>query len=447
MNNKCLIFVPHPDDEINIGGGLYHQLKKSGYKVTVVIASNGDYVPELANARALEAFHAKHYLGYDELVFLGYGDKYQESHIYYTFPPHVVTSVAGRTETYNIGGFTTYHFQKFGTQSPYNRDSYKCDIKDVILDNQADLIICVGTDSHQEHRCLSLLFDEAMGEILKETNYRPIVLTKFAYLGVYCGREDYFTPEISETKPHYQGKEHELFAYPFNWQDRLQFQNSKKNTSLYFWRSPILKALLCHKSQGAFVQFTTIANGDDVYWWRNVNNIALGADILVSSGCPRYINDFKIVETDEIQKFSESITPTKTKCWHPGSDDKERTIHIRFKKKTAISSINIYSAVEGRCSSVLVAMSNGYEERFEMTRQPVTHLTCNRQENINEIILRFEQDGDIYVHEVEVFENMDSFPFEKLGLERFETSKARNKSLTSMMKTIYRIYRSIKIRL
>ena len=92
-------------------------------------------------------------------------------------------------------------------------------------------------------------------------------------------------------------------------------------------------------------------------------------------------------------------------------------------------------------------MSNGYEERFEMTRYPVTHLLFKHQENITEIYLRFEQDRDIYVHEIEVFEHLDSFPFTDLGLERFEPSIARNKSLTSIMKSIYRIYRSIKIRL
>lgn len=447
MNKKCLIFVPHPDDEVNIGGGLYHQLKKSNYRVHVVIATNGDFVPRLAITRANEAVAAQQILGYDKLIFLGYGDKYVNKHLYDTESPDRAMSVAGHSETYNIGGYETFRFQQNGIQSPYNRESYKCDIKDLVLAEQADLIICVGTDSHQEHRCLSLLFEEAMGEILKETPYKPVVLTKFAYLGVYCGKEDYFSSVAEETKPRYQRKEDPLLAYPFNWHDRLQFQNSLKNTSLLFWRSSIFKALLCHKSQGAFVQFTTIANGDDVYWWRNVNNIALDADIQVSSGNPRYINDFKIVDTDEILSFSESIIPSKIKCWHPSSDDKERTIHIRLKKPTAISAINIYSTMEDRCSSVVIAMSNGYEERFEMTRYPVTHLLFKHQENITEIYLRFEQDRDIYVHEIEVFAHLDSFPFADLGLERFEPSKARNKSLTSIMKSIYRIYRSIKIRL
>lgn len=408
MIRTCLVLVPHPDDEINIGGGFFHQLRENGIITTVVITTNGDYIPELAPIRIKEAFKAKEYLGYDNLLFLGYGDKYIGKHIYDTVENEVTMSHSGHTETYNIGGMQTYHFNKYGCQSSYNHFSYKNDIKELILDILPDLILCVDTDSHQEHRCLSLLFDEAMEEIIKNTNYSPFVLKKFAYLGVFCGSEDYFTPEVQETKPHYQGLENVNLSYPYNWSDRVRFQNDSSNYTLRFWTSSIFKALLSHRSQKAFLQFTSICNSDVCFWIRNTKNIVLKSKLVASSGNVKYLNDFKIVETDSITNFSEIIEPSYIKCWRTDIGDVRPSVMVTFEKSYSVSSILIYMLPFSNCRFIIVQLSNGYTIQKEYDGSYVFHINIPLQIDIKHVRFSFiptDNNKPISLSEIEILEN------------------------------------------
>ena len=49
MVKTALIIVPHPDDEINLAGGVLGLLHDSGVRTTVLICTNGDYMGERAS--------------------------------------------------------------------------------------------------------------------------------------------------------------------------------------------------------------------------------------------------------------------------------------------------------------------------------------------------------------------------------------------------------------
>lgn len=99
---KVLVLVPHPDDEINVAGNLFKWFKEAKAHVTVTIVTNGDYISALTKKRQEEALNAKRILGYENLVYLGYGDGYKGVHLYHNEGNTVVESVAGFSSTYNV---------------------------------------------------------------------------------------------------------------------------------------------------------------------------------------------------------------------------------------------------------------------------------------------------------------------------------------------------------
>ena len=71
--------------------------------------------------------------------------------------------------------------------------SIKNDIKALLLDLRPEVIFCIDYDSHHDHRALSLLFEESMGEILRQNNndYNPLVFKGFAYSTAFLAEPDF----------------------------------------------------------------------------------------------------------------------------------------------------------------------------------------------------------------------------------------------------------------
>lgn len=269
MIRSALIFVPHPDDEINLAGGLFGILRDRGVRTTVVVGTNGDYFPEDAAVRFYEMRRAQRILGYQELIFLGYGDGYKDTHIYDAID-EPVESRSGHRETYCAGDVPEYCFARTGKHHAYTRANYKQDIADVLREKRADLVLCTDLDSHPDHQCLSRLFDEAMDELLQaDGSYRPIVLKGFAYAGALFGPADFFDREI---KPAYAQD-----VSPYAWEDRIRLKTSEASQRLCLRRNPLFRAVQAHRSQSDFYKtgfcfldhFASLANPDACFWYRN----------------------------------------------------------------------------------------------------------------------------------------------------------------------------------
>lgn len=181
---KVLVIVPHEDDEINVAGSVMYSYVQKGADVYCVFTTNGDY-SFWARTRMHEAWRSLQTLGVQHVIFLGYGDTsnhYPGGHWFYS-PEEAVTAPSGHNETYGCNDFPDYAFAKRGIHRPYCRQSIKTDLKDLMDDIRADIIFAVDADVHIDHRATSILFEEALGELLCRpgNTYNPIVFKGFLY--------------------------------------------------------------------------------------------------------------------------------------------------------------------------------------------------------------------------------------------------------------------------
>ena len=415
MIRKVLVVVPHPDDEINLAGGLYDIFKTKNIYTSVVFCTNGDFYPEYSIRRHKEVLNAKKILGYDEAVFLGYGDGMMATHVYNIDGDVTIKSNAGKVETYTTGVTPEYCYQRYRIHHKYTRNNLKNDIKDVVLDKRADLIICVDLDCHYDHRCVSLLFDEAMGEILKEHNdYRPIILKGFAYMGSWAGMDDFFSSIVKPMIPTINRTTIDpSCTYPFNWKDRIRVRNSQKATKMLLWKNSIFKALLAHRSQmrfssvpdNAFVKFPSIANPESCYWLRRADNLVLQSRVHATSGNINYLNDFKIFDTTGLHNNS----LYDYECgWIPSSYDTSKEITIDFSTKKKISYIKIFQGYKSDISHIKLTTFEGdsYDYLFNNPGNTL-NLSVNLYTSLIKIHIIESRSIELCIHEIECYQDKD----------------------------------------
>ena len=256
---KAFIFVPHQDDEINVAGGVFKYLRDSGFETTVVFSTNGDYYPELALRRYKEAKKVQTILGYEHMIYLGYPDGIETSTRVRTCHPDSLQK--------------EFCFLRHGVHRECNKENIRTDVREIIVDQLPEILICVDRDIHYDHILLSDVFDEVIAEVTT-SNYNPIVLKSYAYLGKWNGPMDYFSPQILETLPTFSNAQWDDDD-GHRWKDRISVpMPSSDYTSLFFWSSPIFRALNKYQTQSvtmfsggcASLAFCSVANGDMVFW-------------------------------------------------------------------------------------------------------------------------------------------------------------------------------------
>lgn len=450
MVKKCLIIVPHPDDEINIAGAIFDQLKENEFEVTVVLCTNGDFYPSSADVRVKEALKAKAFLGYNDLVLLGYGDNYINMHIYDAPGNEIVTSKAGFSETYNTGGLITFHFLKYGCQTSYTRDHFKDDLRELLLDIDAEILICVDVDNHPDHRAISLLFDEAVGEVLKTKTYNPIILKKFAYLGVFFGKEDYFSRIMIETLPSYENHIDENYAYPYYWDERIRIKNNSNNYPLAFWKSNIFKALRCYRSQKIYLQYTRICNLDTVFWHRCTSSLSYKATVEASSGDPSYVNDFKIIDTDEIRSNNIIIKPSRTKAWIPNTNDVTPYVRFSFYNPVDISFVVIYQHPTSIINRVRILTDKGDNFVVQFKSSWKIEFKTPLLKEIKILYFIFidrSYKEDIIIYEIEIYPCESYYHLKKNPLNVFvqQSQKTRNTIKIFMYLNLFKLYCNFRV--
>ena len=188
-------------------------------------------------------------------------------------------------------------------------------MKDLILDLKADVIFCVDFDKHADHRMLSIMFEEAVYEILSTPNndYQPEIYKRFAYSTSFTAIRDFYSENLLETKRPIVGVNE---SYDFDiincvnyiWRDRIRFPVSENCRETLLKNNPVAKAIFCHKSQRNNRNALGIINSDEIYFERRTDNLLFDAVISSSSGDPFKVKDFHIINTDDINasppKFS-----------------------------------------------------------------------------------------------------------------------------------------------
>lgn len=326
FGTRVLILAPHSDDEINIAGNMILNLAAAKAEIFVAYSTNGDF-EQKADIRAQEAVDSLKILGIprEKIIFLGYGDGHKLS-------DKPTTSPAGFSETYAAKGFVDYAKKTFGRHSSYRKANFKRDLKSLILELRANIIFCVDLDNHPDHKALSIMFEEVLGEILAErSDYRPEVYKKFAYATAFTAAPDFYAPNLLSTpKP----KLGETDTYDFDiidranyvWSSRIRFPVMHSKTLLK--GNPIAEAVFAHKSQRNEWNSLRIINSDEIFFERRTDNQIFSAKVTATSGDASKVRDFKIFSPENL--------------WKPSIDDKKRKIFFKWNEPAQISRIAIY---------------------------------------------------------------------------------------------------------
>ena len=329
---KVLLIVPHEDDDILVGGNqLLYYASKTQYNVFVVFVTNGDLNEFDGIIRLNEAIKCLSSLGIDEshIIFLGYKDTCLINGI------HLYNSVENSSyTTYALPNHPELHYIKNHNHSCCSRSAIKSDLKDLIIEISPHIVISVDADLHPDHRMVSFLFDEIMGELLKDKpSYKPSVYKKFAYNGTWLGERDYFTSNANATILDTT----ELIPYHVNDIKRFSFGTLRRDYNIF--SEPVFKLMRNYKSQKATIYADRYINSDSIYIIRETENFALSAKINVSSGDARFINDFKIIDSSDVR-----IQPLLVDncAWFAEEDDDRKTIWMSWSEIKEIKGISIY---------------------------------------------------------------------------------------------------------
>ena len=350
---RALVIAPHPDDEINLAAQLIIELHQLKAEVYVLYTTNGDADPKIGNRRLEEAINALSVINVPEenVIFLGYANDWKDgTHIFES--NEIVTSKLGKTRTNALKTHPEYCYKKYGKHYDFIYSNFKQDLKDVINDLLPDLLICVDFDKHPDHRATSLTFDKVMGDLLKEkTDYRPLVLKKFAYNGVWFGKKDYysvpFEPTLKSDDFFYSGAFHELESPAYTWGERLALNVDPRTTTMLLKDNLLYKMAQKHKSTIAWYQMQRVINADVVYWYRPTVNYALDATIIASSGNTAYLNDFVLFGYESILDESEPFL-NASNLWQPDVNDPYKLVKIVFKESRQLRYIKVYEDCDAR---------------------------------------------------------------------------------------------------
>lgn len=357
QGRRVMVLVPHQDDEINLLGGVLEQYVKYNSEVYIVYLTNGDMsVP--AERRFAEAIEGMGKVGIPEknLIFLGYGDSLFEdgTEIYFLDENQVVTSRAGRTQTYGTPTHPAYHEGKDYTVA----NMYE-DIKGVINEYRPNVIFCSDYDEHADHRLLSLLFDRAMGELFKNyRDYRPDVFKGFAYSTSYYGKQDFYADNIGST--YNPGTEDYMQeSNVFLWGDRIRFPVKAGTLSRSMFSSEIYKTLACYTSTETRKMADGIINGDKVFWQRDTSSLCYYTDVDATSGDPSAINDFMLVDRKDPNV---SFEPSQN-VWIPAKWDRDKTVTLHFTDPIPVSRVKLYDnpSLEDNILDAIITLDRGTE--------------------------------------------------------------------------------------
>lgn len=410
-----MAIVPHEDDDINIAGGVLEQYTAYGSEVYVVFITNGDFYG-IGETRIAEALGAASFMGIpeDHVIFLGYGDQWKAGgpHIYNAGDNEAMVSVAGLTHTYATAEHPAYR-----ENVPYTRSNLLADIRSVILEYRPDVILCSDYDFHVDHKAMSLLFEEAMGVILRENPaYTPAVLKGYAYNSAWNARSDFYARNILSTE--------DVFAEPYNqwpqtyrWEERVRMPVAADTLSRSLLHSKAYAAMGFYASQDAVKMASSVVNGDKVFWQRRTDSLLYTAAVETSSGAADLLRDFKLYDTKNVL----SGAPPYDGTWIPSAEDAEKTVTVVFDHPRDVYEVVLYDhpSPEDNVLNAIIAFDNGAVlETGALTAGGSASSILMEQTDVLSFTITLEtvEGTNAGLTEVEAFARADKAPFSFLKL-------------------------------
>lgn len=402
-DRKVMVLVPHQDDDINVLGGVMEEYVKYGSEVYVVFSTNGDYYG-LAETRFREALNALGNVGIpeDHVIFLGYGDQWDPDgpHLYNGAPGEVVTSMHGRTETY---GTTAKGAWVEG--NAYTIDNFLGDIESVILRYRPDVLYCVDYDYNIDHRALSLSFEKVMGKILKEnSDYRPQIFKGYAYNTAWESEKEFYGENLISAQNVFTEPYHQTPAV-YRWEERIRLPVNGESLSRSVLSAEQNVTLSAYESQGANMYGPRVFKSDKVFWQRFPESVCLTAKMEASSGDAEMLNDFMLLESDDLLK--NGALPYDG-VWIP--EDSEKTVQVSFPEPVDLARIVLYDHPDPEKNVLNAVITFGDGTVLETgaldAGGAATRIDVER-ENVSFFSVKLEQTaGEAGLTEMEAFEEI-----------------------------------------
>lgn len=177
MDEKTIIFAPHPDDEIL---GCYQIIKDHPEAAYIVYLTNGDYEGrDMARIRWAESRAALAHLGVpeDHMIALGYADTGMAPEISFLWrlwhdETGVVLPSANAAETWHPADGQEYALTRTGAHAPYTRQSVLDDLTALLTELRPGTIYIPNEfEAHGDHAAAAVFVSTAVEAIL---DYHPM---------------------------------------------------------------------------------------------------------------------------------------------------------------------------------------------------------------------------------------------------------------------------------
>ena len=299
-----LVIVPHQDDEQNLAGSILYDWSLAGSRVFVLFTTNGDRFG-LGHERLLEARRALGVAG---------------------IPPANI-DVLDYCDMHRCAAVHSYHVEHL-------HNSIVEDIKDRILLLRPSVILCVDADEHPDHIATSLMFEEAVSQLLEDKAFWPCLIYKgFAYDTAYNATKDYDEKLLRATiRPRRIGN------ISYEWDNRVRFYPSLDCCKSLKEGNPLCKALSCHSSQHSLDHWDSIVNADKVFWQRNTDNLIYSTHCRASSGAIDKLFDFRLYDVRNVMSRKWKWLSLG---WTPDQQDSSKEISFSFCAATTVETLNI----------------------------------------------------------------------------------------------------------
>lgn len=361
-NEKIMVIVPHPDDELLLAAGVMALARNNGAEVKIVLATNG-------NSRGIgygmfrlrESLKAAETLGLSpqDVIFMGYSNGMLPT--LYNSPTGDTLPMdygkSGQMQTMGLEEHDAYHNQKHGVPAAFTRDNFLQDLQDIIQEYRPTRLFVIDRDKHGEHAVLGYFVDMALAKILATPNntYFPRVYKGFAYNTGLADAPDLYGsvtlwPTFKPNPQELMDVSYELDNPFYIWEERLRYPMPRAMLYPNMLQNQAAQAVLAYMSQAPLEYLPSYINSDKPYWERPTGSLLYAAEISASSGNTRVLNDFELGDASE--KY----------FWQPGQDDLAQTIRVNFAAPQSICTIWLYQnpATTSKITGATLNFDNGY---------------------------------------------------------------------------------------
>lgn len=273
--DNIMIIVPHEDDEILMAGGIIDQAVREKKRVSVVMATNGDYegtdtitgcvrLPETIAGLGVLGLSQEH------IIFMGYADTGMENeasflyNLFYEKDENKIHEGHCSKETYALEDKKDFHTEFYGMPCSYTRKNFKEDLRKILSLHRPEIIFTTSEeDMHGDHSGLYLFVKEILEEE-KENGYQPVL-----YSGVAHSKAgDDIWPERSEQIIPFSCPGH-FDQGSLRWNERVSFSVPESMRHSDLSRNKKAVALAKHKNalKDDAVEFLySFIKSEELFW-------------------------------------------------------------------------------------------------------------------------------------------------------------------------------------